>query len=100
MSRNATWVVEQPSQSLLKRHRRMECAFGEVAYVPLTLETRARTSETHSVTFWMMRHGSGNSKRTDVYSKMAGVAMSDLGASKKSEGKEKQTTTRGSPFCL
>ena len=102
MSRNATWVVEQPSQSLLKRHRRMEWVFGEVAYVPLTLETRARTSEVHSVTFWMMHHGSGSSKRTVVYSNMAEVAMLDLGVLKKSEKEQKKTrtTTRGSPLCL
>ncbi|CAK9081550.1 unnamed protein product [Durusdinium trenchii] len=80
MSRNLCWVLEQPRNSLLFRHRRFSWFTNHVAYV-------------FQCAFWMMKHGSPTPKPSVCYSNMREIQRLHLGALRKAE---RERRTRGS----
>ncbi|CAK9084650.1 unnamed protein product [Durusdinium trenchii] len=66
MSKNLRWLLEQPHQSLLPRHKRMEWLLNRVVFV-------------HIVYFWMMHYNKKSPKRSMMLSNMSSISMLDLG---------------------
>lgn len=80
VSRCLFFLVEQPSQSLLCRHPRVDWFFNRVAWV-------------FSVHFWMLHHGAESSKRSVFYGNLSTMMGLDKGKLSRAE-REKKTTRK------
>lgn len=83
LAKNLIFILEQPSQSLMPRHKRLEWLVNRVAYV-------------YEVHFWQMHYGKDCPKRTLVLSNLRTIDMLDRGVLTKAEKDVKHTleTTR------
>ena len=105
LSRNMVYVIEQPRDSLLIRHRRMDWLANKVTRVTwpnallfsnvFGIDTTF-LAQVYQCIFWMMLHGSGSPKPTVCYSNMSLIQKLYRGALRKGE-RERRTiiqTTR------
>ena len=107
LSRNMVWTLEQPRDSLLIRHRRMDWICNKVSLVAgwglhYCIKSLAETTiwgscppvtKVYQWRFWMMLHWSGSAKPTVCYSNMREIEALDLGPLRK-EDREQNTTLR------
>jgi len=82
VSRTCFFLVEQPSQSLLHKHPRIDWFFNRVVWA-------------FNVRFWMMHHGGGSSKRSVFWGNVSTMGMLDKGTLSRAE-REKKTTIKTS----
>ncbi|CAE7315092.1 unnamed protein product [Symbiodinium necroappetens] len=76
LSKNATWVVEQPLQTILTKHHRFEWLTN-------------RVSKVFRQSMWMMLHGGPTPKPTLLLSPMCTISQLDLGPLRKAERQAK-----------
>ncbi|CAK9081515.1 Uncharacterized protein SCF082_LOCUS38788 [Durusdinium trenchii] len=83
LARNLVFYLEQPAQSLLPRHKRVEWLMNRVSYV-------------HFVMFWMMHFDKNSPKRSLVLSNDASISILDMGILTKAqrESADQIETTR------
>lgn len=84
LARNLIFVLEQPSQSLLYRHKRMEWLLNRVSYVAclnntVKLLASLLPAQVYEVHFWQMHYGKDCPKRTMLLSNLRSAGLLDLG---------------------